>query len=94
VKRACNSVASTVEATVTTAFATAKGTGPDSAISTPDDASPTPPPHTTKRTNAAEAEAEFAERGRAVPAGAVRSAMTVSMPRRLPAPADRALTAR
>lgn len=91
-KRACNSVASTVEATVTTAFATAKGTGPDSATSAPDDASPTPPPHTTKRTNAAEA--GFAERGRAVPAGALRSAMTVSMPRRLPTPADTALTAR
>ncbi|MDX3073832.1 hypothetical protein ACIP98_06040 [Streptomyces sp. NPDC088354] len=53
VNRACSSVASTVETTVTSALATAKSTGPDNTTSTHEETSPTPPPHSVKRANAA-----------------------------------------
>ncbi|MEU4098409.1 hypothetical protein [Streptomyces sp. NPDC026673] len=83
-------MASTVEAAVTTAFATAKGTGPDSTTRAPDDASPTPPPKTAKRTKAADAEcgvrAPAAARAPSSSAaeGEGRFAVTVSMPEHCP----------
>ncbi|MFB7289093.1 hypothetical protein [Actinacidiphila glaucinigra] len=81
-------MASTVEATVTTAFADANGTGPDSTNSTAEEASPTPPPHTAKRTNAAGAERTESEvwGRRAGAGGADPSAVTVSMPAHCPPP--------
>ncbi|MFF3561064.1 hypothetical protein ACFYXS_13590 [Streptomyces sp. NPDC002574] len=109
VNRACSSVASTVETTVTSALATAKFTGPDSKTSAHEDASPTPPPHSVKRAKApvvpgAEPE-PVPETGTASGAGAagsdfgrrprrIRFPVMVSMTARLPFPADRALTAR
>ncbi|MFJ4987121.1 hypothetical protein ACIP9H_25355 [Streptomyces sp. NPDC088732] len=99
VKRACNSVASTVETTVTTAFATANGTGPDSATSTHEDASPTPPPHSVKRAKASSAPCRASGwAGESSAAGRrprrIGSRLMVSMTRRVPFRADRALTAR
>lgn len=103
VSRACSSVVSTVEAAVTTAFATAKGIGPDSRTSTQEDASPTPPPHRVNRAKApmvpgAASEAEGVASEAVSDVGRrlrrIRSPVMVSMTRRLPFPADRALTAR
>ncbi|WP_329189422.1 hypothetical protein [Actinacidiphila glaucinigra] len=86
-------MASAVEATVTPAFARANGTGPESTGRTAEDASPTPPPHRAKRTNAAGAErAESAVRGRRAGAGGADlsavtvSMVTVSMPAHCPPP--------
>ncbi|MFD3451385.1 hypothetical protein ACFWVC_04320 [Streptomyces sp. NPDC058691] len=93
VNRACSSVASTVETAVTAAFATTKSIGPDSSSSTPEDARATVPPLRVNRAKSRSAPGAPAPAfGRRL--WRVRSRLMVSMPGRLPVPADRALTAR